>query len=88
VGVKPPIESDVYIVGDFICQVYFPAEFKNQFFAFDGTITDFSKLSMPDYFRLISSEALITLTIAKNPELADLLRAEGKKIFAEHGMSL
>jgi hypothetical protein len=43
---------------------------------------------MPDYFRLISSEALITLTIAKNPELADLLRAEGKKIFAEHGMSL
>ncbi len=85
VGVNPPIEGDVYIVGDYVAQVYFPSEFKKKFFKVYQSTKDFSKFDLPSYFRLISSDAFITVTVSKNAELADFLREENRKIFAKRG---
>ncbi len=84
VGIKPPMEGDLFIVGDFIAQVYYSSDFKKEFYGFYEQTKDFSKFNLPDYFRVISKESFITVTISRNADLADFLRKQAKEIFEKN----
>ncbi len=72
---------DTFIMGDFICQVYFePGFYKEVEKLYENTQSqdgmDFSKL-----LELTSKKTEINVLITKNASLADMMRGEAKGIF-------
>ncbi|MBU0635989.1 hypothetical protein KKE06_03105 [Candidatus Micrarchaeota archaeon] len=86
-GVELPVQGDILIEGDYICQVFYSPEFKKKFDTLYENIPKVGQGDFISFFKLYQEPHTIQAVITKNPRLANYLRKwvtdfeekEGKK---------
>src|SRR3989344_6086220 len=74
-------KNDTHICGDYILTAYFEPEFESSMDKIYNETKTEKDMTMHKLFELATHPTKITVTIAKNPQLADKLREEARKLF-------
>jgi len=82
-GVDFTTTIDTFIMGDFICHVYFEPSFYKEVEAIYDSAKSQDDVDFAKIFEIVSKKTEINVLITRNASLADKLREEAKEIFGE-----
>ncbi|MBU0636219.1 hypothetical protein KKE06_04300 [Candidatus Micrarchaeota archaeon] len=73
-GVDYNATGDIFVQGDFVAQVYYPASFRKELYRVFQKTKKVEEFDPDAFFRIISKSNKISIVITKNPSFAEHLR--------------
>lgn len=73
-GIDYNASGDIFVQGDYVCQVYYPAEFRRKMASVYQKTKKAEDFDPDAFFELVSKPYKMSAVVSKNPEFADYLR--------------
>lgn len=73
-GIDYNASGDIFVQGDYVCQVYYPAEYRKKLARVYKSTKRAEEFDPDAFFKLVSKPYKMSAVVSKNPEFADYLR--------------